>query len=170
MAKRQLLRLQVRFTELRRPLHTKYPKRPPNPYYQLYVTNGTSVASVYQSRPVMKKTEGTWEEAVIDISPNPKSNKHLPRAIMDDDDASTSTTSLRPPTVLDHHWRIGFRVIHCHHCTADGKVMDPPEKANVIGLCRTSLDKLQKEPRQPIMHGFQVMGWLEVTHLATMIG
>ena len=119
----------------------------------------------------MKKTEGTWEEAVIDISPNPNPKKHLPRSsIMDDDGTIATTNSLRSPNVLDHHWRIGFRVIHCHHSTADGKVMDPPDKGNVIGLCRTSLDKLQKEPRQAILDGFQVMGWLEVTYLATMVG
>jgi hypothetical protein len=116
----------------------------------------------------MKRTEGTWEEAAIDISSNPKA-KHLPKRMEEgDDNDDENNPSSRSPKFLDHHWRIGFRVIHCQNSNSEGKVLDAADPSNVIGLCRTSLDKLQAEPKQAILHGFQVMGWLEVTYLAVV--
>jgi hypothetical protein len=54
--------------------------------------------------------------------------------------------------------RIGIRVMHC------------PKKggAQSIGLCRTSLESLRRQPGTgiPILWGFEVMGWLRVLSIS----
>jgi hypothetical protein len=54
--------------------------------------------------------------------------------------------------------KIGIRVMHC------------PKKggAKMIGLCRTSLESLQRQPGTgiPILYGFLVMGWLRVLSIS----
>eukprot|EP00934_Nitzschia_sp_Nitz4_P005471 Nitzschia sp. Nitz4//scaffold18_size181773//170876//172177//NITZ4_001945-RA/size181773-processed-gene-0.72-mRNA-1//-1//CDS//3329540101//5461//frame0 len=137
-----VLRIQVRLTDLKKPQNSKGPRRAPNPFFEVYVTDGKMVATRYQSYPIMGVREATWDEALIELTPLEHKMKKN-RTAMEQQNTN---------------WQIGIRVLHCQRRGG--------QSAQVIGTCRSSLDKLSKEPRQPILDGFQVMGWLEVLSVA----
>jgi hypothetical protein len=39
----------------------------PNPYYEVFVTEGGRSTSIYKSYPLMNQREGKWDESVIDL-------------------------------------------------------------------------------------------------------
>jgi hypothetical protein len=120
----------------------------PNPCFEIFVAHRAGISKgYYKSYPMYNVSEGTWEEAFIDIG----LTRHQLHCGIDG----------------AGHVEIGIRVMHCPNKGSEMKI---------IGTSQISLETLEKtiiESKKqtngheksnwyPILQGYQVKGWLQV--------
>lgn len=138
----QVLRIQIELSGLQRPKNSKRPSRAPNPYFEIYVTDGVSIASRYLSRPFLSTRGGIWDEALIDVSPSRKRE---------------GTQHQRCPPGPDS-WKIGVRVLHSRKNRED----------QAMGIYKGTMRELQETitTKIPLQNDSNVVGWLRVIKLS----
>jgi hypothetical protein len=140
----------------------------PNPYFEVFAAHRCGMSrSYYKSYPLRESTEGTWEDAFLDLGLTHK--------------------QLQNGTNGAGHIEIGIRVMHCPEKGSEIKV---------IGTCHVSLENLERQQQErlqlreeirhlkdiiggtrevdmtlpepekrPILKGFEVTGKLQVLSL-----
>jgi hypothetical protein len=106
----------------------------PNPYFEVFAAHRCGMSrSYYKSYPLHGSTEGTWEDAFLDLGLTHK--------------------QLQNGTNGASHIEIGIRVMHCSEKGSDIKV---------IGMCQMSLENLERQQQEMLQKREQIRHFKDI--------